>query len=70
VKSIADYGPPASVSTEGVMIALIFFGASLITGGLAYADGVLQPLLVIVGIVAFVSAIYLGTTIKPKKASK
>ncbi len=52
------------------MVALIFLGASLITGGLAYADGVLQPLLVIVGIVAFVSAIYLGMSIKPKKAAK
>ncbi|MGH7686908.1 MAG: hypothetical protein ACREN2_08845 [Candidatus Dormibacteria bacterium] len=70
MKSIADYGPATSTSTEGVMVALIFLGASLITGGLAYADGVLQPLLVIVGIVAFVSAIYLGMSIKPKKAAK
>lgn len=67
---MAEYGPHYFVKAEGWAVTFVFLGASILTGGLAYGDGIIQVLLTIVGVAVFVAAIYIGFTAKPSRETK
>lgn len=62
-----DFGASQSVATEGWAITAAFIGACLFAGGLAYAAGALQVVLVILGVAVFGAAIFLGASVKPAR---
>lgn len=62
---MADYGPSESVSLEGVAVLMIFVGAAVIAGSVAYGDGAMQIIGTAVGIAIFLGAWVLGWMIKP-----
>jgi hypothetical protein len=62
---MSDYGASQSVKAEGWAITAAFTGASLFSGGLAYGAGALQWILVVLGVLVFGGAIYLGRSVKP-----
>jgi hypothetical protein len=52
---VADYGPPESISREGIAVALFYLGLMTWVGALAYGASWIQP---VVGIVGFAMNAY------------